>query len=225
MLRRLLLAVMLAQSIAMLFTATPVLAETKLDTEPLTIARQGSFFVGGREVKSDALSTIPQFSPQGTVFVDQMYVHYQIPHQSEVIRDHSGSWLLSDRQELGNHAGWSYGLGRVFRSPRLCGLQRRSVPAWPARPASPVPVNSAKVGKVPADSLPAFISAGQEGLGRYSALVRNIRTPYPGLQFPIEAQEEFWKQMVPDWNYSMKSPVPSVQARSPSCRSVSRAQS
>jgi hypothetical protein len=37
------------------------------DPGPLTIARQGSFFVGGREVKSDTLSTLPAYASSGTV--------------------------------------------------------------------------------------------------------------------------------------------------------------
>src|SRR5262245_15067376 len=45
---------------------------------PLVIASQGSFFVGGRDVYSETLSTLPAFPPNGTITVDQMYVHYQI---------------------------------------------------------------------------------------------------------------------------------------------------
>lgn len=56
-------------------------ADTPSMDGPLTIARQGSFFVGGREVKSDALSTVPLFGAAGTITVDQMYVHYQMPMQ------------------------------------------------------------------------------------------------------------------------------------------------
>src|SRR5258708_35234335 len=47
--------------------------------EPLVIEQQGSFFVGGRNVKSETLSTLPAYAPAGTITVDQMYVHYQIP--------------------------------------------------------------------------------------------------------------------------------------------------
>ena len=49
---------------------------------PLTIARQGSFFVGGRSVASDTLSTLPAYAPSGTISVDQIYVRYQIPVSS-----------------------------------------------------------------------------------------------------------------------------------------------
>ena len=40
---------------------------------PLTIEQQGSFFVGGRDVRSDTLSTLPAYAPSGTITVDQVY--------------------------------------------------------------------------------------------------------------------------------------------------------
>jgi hypothetical protein len=46
---------------------------------PLVIAKQGSFFVGGRDIHSDTLSSLPAREPTGTITVEQMYVRYQIP--------------------------------------------------------------------------------------------------------------------------------------------------
>ena len=46
---------------------------------PLIIQEQGSFFVGGRDVRSDTLSTLPAYAPSGTIAVDQVYVRYQVP--------------------------------------------------------------------------------------------------------------------------------------------------
>jgi hypothetical protein len=43
------------------------------------IESQGRFFIGGRNLKSDTLSTLPAYAPSGTVAVEQMYVHYQVP--------------------------------------------------------------------------------------------------------------------------------------------------
>ncbi len=44
---------------------------------PLVVAKQGSFFVGGRDLHSDTLSTLPDYAPTGTITVDQMYVRYR----------------------------------------------------------------------------------------------------------------------------------------------------
>ena len=46
---------------------------------PLSIAKQGSFFVGGRNVSSNNLSLLPAYAPAGTIAVEQMYVRYQVP--------------------------------------------------------------------------------------------------------------------------------------------------
>ncbi len=46
------------------------------DPGPLVVAKQGSFFVGGRDIHSDTLSTLPDYAPSGTITVDQMYVRY-----------------------------------------------------------------------------------------------------------------------------------------------------
>ena len=46
---------------------------------PITIEKQGSFFVGGRDVHSNDLSTLPAHAPAETITVDQMYVQFQVP--------------------------------------------------------------------------------------------------------------------------------------------------
>ena len=56
--------------------------------EPLIIAGQGSFFVGGRSVFSDAITGSPTGFlgtniNTGNITVDQMYVEYQIPEGAD----------------------------------------------------------------------------------------------------------------------------------------------
>src|SRR5476649_1490287 len=48
-------------------------------TGPLVVAKQGSFFVGGRDVASETLSMLPAYAASGTITVDQVYVRYQVP--------------------------------------------------------------------------------------------------------------------------------------------------
>src|SRR5690349_4368134 len=59
------------------------LNDVRPPSEPLVLKAQGSFFVGGRQIFSDAagwdlIGLLGQFS-SGDVTVDQMYVQFQIP--------------------------------------------------------------------------------------------------------------------------------------------------
>ena len=66
--------------VAVIFAA-PLRAqrETGSSLPPLTVEKQGSFFVGGHDVHSDTLSSTAARTPSGTITVDQVYVRYQIP--------------------------------------------------------------------------------------------------------------------------------------------------
>ncbi len=56
----------------------PAAAQSVDVTGPLTLEKQGSFFVGRRDMQSDTLSTLPAYAPSGTITVDQMYVRYHL---------------------------------------------------------------------------------------------------------------------------------------------------
>ena len=109
-------AVLIAASLCSI--AVSAAAQTpRPDPGPLTIARQGSFFIGGREGKSDTLSTLPAYAASGTITVDQMYVRYQIPAGTPGNPITLIPRLLPDRQDLGNDRGRPHGMGRIFRPP------------------------------------------------------------------------------------------------------------
>ena len=188
-------------------------AEAKRLDTPLTIARQGSFFVGGREVHSDALSTVPNFASTGTISVDQVYVRYQSPVRpaNYSITLVHGCCLSGKSWETtpDGRMGWDeYFLRQGFTVYVID-------QAWRGRSAAdPSAVNAVKAGKAGSDTLPAFISAGHESAWTIFRFGPEYPKVFPGMQFPLEAQSEFWKQMVPDWGYSMKPPVPTVPALS-----------
>jgi len=52
--------------------ATPPIAATPDPAAPLVLAKQGSFFVGGRDLRSDALSLLPAYLPSGTITVEKV---------------------------------------------------------------------------------------------------------------------------------------------------------
>ena len=122
--------------------------------------------------------------------------------------DHFDPWLLPDRQDLGNDAGRPHGLGRIFAPPRPSHLRHRSgsgaaVPP-PTRPRS-MPSAAARPR---ADQLPTVFSAGHEGAWAIFRFGKEYPQLMPGMRFPVAAQAEFWKQMVPDSLNSLPTPKP-----------------
>lgn len=193
------------------FVALPGLAQSgATPTGPLTLERQGSFFVGGRDVQSDMLSTLPAYLPTGTVTVDQMYVRYEVPagagRHVPITMIH-GCCLTGKTWETtpDGRMGWDeYFLRRGF--PVYVIDQ-----AWRGKSAaSPIAINEVKTGKAPPDKLPTVYSAGHEAAWAIFRFGPEYPKIFEGMQFPLEAQAEFWKQMVPDWLFSLPTPNPTV---------------
>ena len=181
---------------------------------PLTIEQQGSFFVGGRDVRSDTLSTLPAYAPSGTITVDQVYVRYQVPADAgrrwPITLVH-GCCLTGKTWETtpDGRMGWDEFFVRKGHPTYVVDQ------AWRGRSAaSPAAINSVKTGKAPADQLPTVFAAGHEPAWAIFRFGPEHPRVFPGMQFPLEAQGEFWKQMVPDWLASLPTPNPTVPALS-----------
>jgi len=80
---------------------------------PLRLADEGTFFVGGRTVETSYAGTSPAGPvPRGTIVVDQMYVHYRIPENSEgklpVVLVHGGGLTGASYETTpDNREGWA----------------------------------------------------------------------------------------------------------------------
>ncbi len=180
---------------------------------PLTLSSQGSFFVGGRDVSSETLSTLPNYAPSGTITVDQVYVRYQIPVapvRTPLVLIH-GCCLTGKTWETtpDGRMGWDeYFVRRGF--PTYVIDQ-----SWRGRSAgNPSAINAVKSDKAGADTLPPVFSAGHESAWAIFRFGAEYQKVFPGMQFPLEAQGEFWKQMVPDWSAALPVPNPTVPALS-----------
>ena len=189
-------------------------AQTDVTAGPLSIASQGSFFVGGRDVKSDTLSTLPAYAASGTITVDQMYVQYQVPSAAGAhvpLTLIHGCCLTGKTWETtpDGRMGWDeYFLRKGYPVYVIDQV-------WRGRSAaSPAAINAVKTNKAPADQLPVVFSAGREGAWAIFRFGPEYPKVFDGLQFPIEAQDEFWKQMVPDWSANLATPNPTVPALS-----------
>ena len=178
---------------------------------PLTIAKQGSFFVGGKSVQSDGLSTLAAYAPSGTIAVEQMYVRYQVPVTTvgPPITLIHGCCLTGKTWETtpDGRMGWDEYFLRRGHAVYVIDQVSRGRSA-----ANPTAINAVKLGKGTADQLPAVFSAGQEAAWAIFRFGPEYPKVFPGMQFPLEALPEFWKQMVLDWNATMPTPNPTVVA-------------
>ena len=181
---------------------------------PLTIEKQGSFFVGGRDVRSDTLSTLPAYASSGTITVDQVYVRYQVPmdagrrHPITLIH---GCCLTGATWETtpDGRMGWDEYFVRKGHPTYVIDQ------AWRGRSAtSPAAINSVRTGKAPVEELPTVFAAAHEPAWAIFRFGPQHPQVFPGMLFPLEAQGEFWKQMVPDWLASLPTPNPTVPALS-----------
>jgi pimeloyl-ACP methyl ester carboxylesterase len=193
--------------------AVSAAAQTRPDPGPLTIAREGSFFVGGHDVKSDTLSAVTGYAASGTITVDQVYVHYQVPVGTlgvPITLIH-GCCLTGKTWETtpDGRMGWDEYFVRHGHPTYVIDQ------AWRGRSAAdPSAINAVRDGKAPADQLPKVFSAGHEGAWAIFRFGKEYPQTMPGMRFPLAAQEEFWKQMVPDSLANLPTPNPTVPALS-----------
>jgi pimeloyl-ACP methyl ester carboxylesterase len=186
---------------------------------PLVIAKQGSFFVGGRDIKSETLSTLPAYAPTGTVTVDQVYVRYQVPvdaRRKPITLIH-GCCLTGKTWETtpDGRMGWDEYFVRKGHPTYVIDQ------AWRGRSAANVTaINAVKMGKEAPDKMLTVFAAGHEpawAIFRFGAEYPKV---FPGMKFPLEAQGEFWKQMVPDFLNALPTPNPTVAALSELARKL-----
>ncbi|MDT7951109.1 MAG: hypothetical protein RQ966_06340 [Acetobacteraceae bacterium] len=85
---------------------------------------------------------------------------------------------------------------------------------WRGRSAGdPSGINAVRKG-ANVDKLPTVFSASHEAAWAIFRFGAAYPQTFPDLQFPVEAQAEFWKQMVPDYLASLPTPNPTVPALS-----------
>ena len=188
---------------------------------PLTIARQGSFFVGGRDIQSRSLSTLPAYTPEGTITIDQMYTRYQVPasaRNNSVVLIH-GCCLTGKTWETtpDGRMGWDeYFVRRGYPTYVVdqSGRGRSAVDA--------TAINAIKTGRAKPEQLPVVFAASHESAWRIFRFGPEYPQIYEGMQFPVAAQRELWQQMVPDWLNAMPTPNPTVPALSQLAKQLKR---
>jgi hypothetical protein len=169
--------------------------------EPLTIRSQGSFFVGGEK---KALPAPPPGAGGafggGEITVNQMYVQYQIPLRGNrhvpVVMVH-GCCLSSKTWETtpDGRMGWDEYFVRQDRSVYLADQVSRARSGFDS-----TVIGAVRAGAQPPSALPNVISASHQLTWTVFRFGPSYGTAFPDGQFPIEAIDELYKQMIPDLN-------------------------
>jgi hypothetical protein len=202
-----------AITLALAACASPGGERAAVTSGPLSIAKQGSFFIGGHDIHSDTLSTLPNYAASGTVTVDQMYVHYQVPVNAKPLSLTliHGCCLTGMTWETTPDArmGWEEYFVRKGYPTYVIDQSERGRSA-----ANISVINSVKAGKTPASQLPTVFAAAHEAAWSIFRFGPAYPQTFPGEQFPVDAQAALWQQMVPDWSASLPTPNPTVPALS-----------
>jgi pimeloyl-ACP methyl ester carboxylesterase len=190
----------LALAAACAVVAPIIAAEDK----PLTLASQGSYFIGGEVKKVPARGG----GAQEDITVNQMYVQYQIPPNANqhvpVVMVH-GCCLSSKTWETtpDGRMGWNEYFVRKNRSVYLADQVSRGRSGFDASK-----INAVRAGTLPASELPGVLSASHQTAWTVFRFGPTYGTPFPDGQFPVQAADELYKQMIPDLNSLLPSPNP-----------------
>ena len=173
--------------------------------DSLLLKEQGSFFVGGRTVFTDALTGsttgfLGSGINSGNITVDQMYVQYQIPEGADahvpVVMVH-GCCLSSKSYETtpDGRMGWNEYFLRKHRAVYLPDQVSRARSGFDS-----TIYNEIKLGKRPPSDMPEMRTATHEIAWLGFRFGPSAGKAFPDEQFPVEAFEEFGKQVIPDLN-------------------------
>src|SRR3954454_11256291 len=181
--------------------AAPAVAESK---EPIALRDMGSFHIGGRQVEGsgqpvrEVLFTpcgVPaKVDPNGTYQVEQMYAQYFLVQNRKgklpLLMWHGGglSGVTYESKPDGN-PGWLNYFLRHGWDTYISDAMERGRSGWTDK----------------FKGEPVFLPLGDPWerfrlgpLGSWNA-DKAKRTTYPGVQFPLDAYEQFMKQGVPRW--------------------------
>src|SRR5215510_8703650 len=188
--------------------ALPMLGQNKNENakrrddlkRPLVIASQGSFFVGGESKTITPTPGPAVIAGGGEVTVNQMYVQYQTPPDADrhvpVVMVH-GCCLSSKTWETtpDGRMGWNEYFVRKGRAVYLADQSSRARSGFDATKISAV-----KAGAAPPSELPNILFATHQTAWSVFRFGPKFGEAFPDGQFPIEAVDELYKQMIPDLN-------------------------
>lgn len=178
---------------------------------PLVLKAQGSFFVGGETRHTDATTGTPGgviFPNEDDIKVNQMYVQFQIPqsdaHRVPVVMLH-GCCLSGKTWETtpDGRMGWGEYFLRKGHAVYIPDQSSRARSGFDA-----TTINEVKLGTQPLSALPNIFTFGRSGAWQLFRFGPAYPTAFSDEQFPVEAMDEFGKQVIPDLNATLPTPNP-----------------
>ena len=176
---------------------------------PLMLQSIGSFFVGGHDRTTDAVSS--NAPGNGTITIDQMYVQYQIPvppksgPQVPVVLLHGCCLSAKSFEETPDgRMGWNeYFVRRGYPT---------YLPEQVTRARSgfdPTVLNEIALGLdgMTVKDMPYLFQISHEGAYTSFRFGPSVGTPWPDEQFPVKYVNEFYKQLIPDLNAYLPSKI------------------
>lgn len=196
--------------------AALLLAAGAANANPLVLRAQGSFFVGGQTIHTDAVSgdaAGPAGGLAGTgnsddISVNQMYVQYEEPEGTgnhvPVVMLH-GCCLSGKTWETtpDGRMGWKEYFVRKHYPVYIPDQVSRARSGFDA-----TTINKVRLGELPASALPDIFTLGHHAAWLVFRFGPAFGTPFSNEQFPIAAADEFGKQVIPDLNAMLPAANP-----------------
>ncbi|HYT04758.1 MAG TPA: hypothetical protein VEM13_07735 [Gemmatimonadales bacterium] len=208
-------AAALALALLPAVAAAQAINDLQRKQKPPTLSDAGSFYVGGRDVTTDASTTgtvngVPVLTAgsPGDLTVDQLYVQFQVPENAgkhvPVVFVH-GCCLSSKTWETtpDGREGWYEYFVRNGHPTYLADQSSRARSGFNA-----TIYNEVRVGLQPPTALPNILMATHQFSWSVFRFGPSFGVAWPDEQFPLEKVEELYHQEIPDENATLPSPNP-----------------
>jgi hypothetical protein len=181
---------------------------------PLVLKDSGSFFVGGALEQTDALSGNPNgpggigYGNSDVISVNQMYVQFEVPMATAgnipIIMIHGCCLTAKSWEDTPDgRMGWYEYFVRKHHAAYLPDQTSRARSGFDA-----TSINEVRLGLRPPDQLPNIFTFGRNSAWDLFRFGPRYPVVWPDEQFPIEAINEFAKQVIPDLNATLPNPNP-----------------
>jgi len=170
---------------------------------PLILKEQGSFYVGGRDVFSDAPRIVAGAPAPGDITIEQLYVQYQVPADDNkhvpVVFVH-GCCLSSKTWETtpDGRMGWAEYFVRTGHPTYLADQSSRARSGFNA-----TIYNEVKLGIQPSTALPNILMGTHQFAWSVFRFGPSFGVAWPDEQFPVDKVDELYRQMIPDLNATL----------------------